>query len=122
MTYFIWHYTSGFRAGLIVARDLNRFVLNFFSLPLLFKTLFSPWRRLGESYARGLNPEQWLATFTVNLLMRLIGAFIRLTLILIGLVTLLIVAIISVVALLIWLLLPVVFISLLVAGLFLLTA
>ncbi len=120
MTYLIWHYTSGFRSALIVARNLNRFVLNFFSLPVLVQTLFSPWRRLSESYAKGLSPNLWLQSLTVNLLMRLVGAVIRLVMIVIGAGVLIIMASLSLVMLLAWLLLPVVFISLIVGGLFLL--
>ncbi len=120
MTYLILHYTSGFRSALTIARDLNRFVLNFFSLPVLVQTLFQPWRRLSESYAKGLSPSLWLQSLTVNLLMRLVGAVIRLVMIIIGLAVLIISALLSLVVLLAWLLLPVIFISLVVGGLFLL--
>lgn len=121
MTYLIWHYTSGFKAGLAVARDVNYFIANFFSLPILVKTLFSPWRRLAETYGKGLNPEQWFETLIVNVLMRVVGAIIRLAMIVSGLIILVLVLLVSLLALLAWLLLPVIFISLVVGGLFLIS-
>ncbi len=121
VAYLIWHYTSGFKAGLIVARDLARFVFNFFSLAVLIKTWLKPWRRLGETYAKGLAPEKWFETLVVNILMRLVGVLIRTVMIVIGLLVWLAVLAGALFALLAWLLWPVIFISLVVGGLFLLT-
>lgn len=118
--YVIWHYTAGLWAALAVARNLLRFTFHFFSVGLMFKTLFSPWRRLGEDYASGLHPNEWLATLTVNTLMRVVGAAMRLVLIIFGLIALVVVAVGSVVVMLMWILWPVLVLTSLMGGLFLL--
>jgi hypothetical protein len=119
LTYFIWHYTAGFLAGLQVAGRINLFIVQFFSLPLLFKTLFSPWRRLAENYASGLEPEKWLETLVVNLLMRVVGAIIRSAMIMVGVLGSLLTLGLTLLALALWLLLPAVVVGLIVVGLML---
>ena len=118
--YVIWHYTAGLWAAFRVCVNFLRFTFNFFSIPLLFKTLFSPWRRLGEEYSSGLHPSEWLTSFTVNTLMRVVGAVIRLALIIFGLIALAVVSVGSVVVMLAWILWPVLILTSLVGGLFLL--
>lgn len=118
--YVIWHYTAGLWAAFGVAGNLIRFTAHFFSIGLLFKTLFSPWRRLGEQYSSGLHPNEWLATLTVNILMRVVGAVIRLFLIVFGLVAVVIVTVAVGVAILVWILWPVLILTSIVGGLFLL--
>lgn len=117
--YILWHYTLGLAAAAAFGFNLVRFLVNFFSLGLLAKTLFAPWRRLGETYARGLQPNAWFETLIVNTLMRLIGVIIRLSLIAAGLVVSGLAIILALLAVVLWLMMPVLFIGLMVGGLFL---
>lgn len=120
--YILWHYTLGLRSAAVFGGNLLRFLFNFFSVVLLLKTLFTPWRRLGEGYAKGLRPGAWFETLIVNTLMRLIGAIIRLSLIVAGLATLVVGVVLAVVILIVWLLLPIIWVGLLVGGLFLIVS
>jgi hypothetical protein len=86
--YFRWHYSNGIQDFFRVWGNFIWFFFNFFSITLLLGTLFSPFHRLDEGYAKGLYPSKWLETFIVNTLMRLIGACIRLFLIAVGCVAL----------------------------------
>ena len=117
--YILWHYTLGLRSTAAFGTNLLRFLFAFFSLSLLIRTLFSPWRRLGEDYTKGLRPGAWFETFVINTLMRLVGFLIRLGLIFAGVVTLLLGVILFLSLVIGWLLAPVIIISLAVAGLFL---
>lgn len=118
-TYVIWHYTAGLKAALGLALNFIRFTANFFSLQLLLKTLFSPWRRLGEHYVSGLHPSEWLSTFLVNTLMRIVGAIIRLILIIVGLIMIIITAVFGLLVMIVWVLWPVLIILAISGGLFL---
>ena len=75
--YFAWHYTGGLLACLRLWADFLWFIYHFFSAPVIMRTLFTPWRRLGEPYRSGFDPERALETFIVNLLMRLFGLVVR---------------------------------------------
>ena len=104
--YLYWHYVLAWRDGFRIYRDLLWFVGHFFSIPTLIKTWLSPWRRLGETYQGGLDPEAWFSALLVNLLMRVVGALARTILILIGLLTWLVTALAGVVMAAVWLVLP----------------
>ncbi len=75
--YLAWHYTGGLLACLRLWGDFLWFIYNFFSVPIIVRTLFAPWRRLGESYRGGFDPGRMFETFIVNILMRLFGFVVR---------------------------------------------
>ena len=61
------------------------FNLNYFSIPLLLKTFFSPWHRYKVSYGKGFDFQRYLEAFFSNLIFRILGAIVRSFLIFIGL-------------------------------------
>jgi hypothetical protein len=119
LAYVRWHYGKGFSEFVDIARNFFGFLLHFFSFKLLLRTLFSPWKRIGESYEKGLHIESVLSVFIVNSLMRVVGLFSRLSIILLGLAATLVFFVVSFVSSVIWLLMPIVIGSLLAAAFFL---
>lgn len=103
---FSWWYTNGWRdqAELCGAR-LSR-VSDRFSITLLLRSLFSPFRQISadDNYGPGLDAKvrAWLD----KLISRCIGAMIRSVLILMGALLLLFEVIIAAVRLVVWPLLP----------------
>ncbi len=88
-----WLYFDVPRNILKAWRNFLLYNLEYFSIPLLFKTLFSHWRRYGYSYPRGFDIKGYLEIFASNLISRILGAIMRTILIIIGIfVELLIVA------------------------------
>ncbi|OHA17751.1 MAG: hypothetical protein A2664_04025 [Candidatus Taylorbacteria bacterium RIFCSPHIGHO2_01_FULL_46_22b] len=84
-SYLLWHYTEGLRDMTRVWTNFLWFLYNFFSIPILAKTLFEPWRRIQEQKHRGgFSPEDIAETLMTNTIMRLVGALIRLCTIAIG--------------------------------------
>lgn len=83
--YFFWHYTKALKKLIGNCRTFLLFILHFFSIGILFKTLFKPWQRLGEEYKKGFDIGAFLSSFFINFLMRIIGFLIRLVVIIIGL-------------------------------------
>ena len=75
--YFFWHYSLALAAWWRIYGNLLWFLYHFFSLPIIIRTLFAPWRRLAEPYPKGFNPAATAETLVVNGLMRLIGLIIR---------------------------------------------
>jgi len=110
--YVWWHYTN---AVLELSRNyLNilGFLENFFSLGHLSRNLLSPWKRLGEEYPRRFDPGAFVSTLIVNLLMRVVGIFVRLIFIVFGLMVILLSTIVFVLFLTIWLFLPFILVAL----------
>lgn len=83
--YFTWHYTRAIADLLRIWSNFFWFFWHLFSIPLLLRTLLTPFHRLHETYRPGLRPEDWASAFIVNTLMRLVGMVVRLFTILIGL-------------------------------------
>jgi hypothetical protein len=84
-----------------------KFNLNYFSVPVLLATFFSPWRRYSLTYGKGLKPGRYFETFTFNLMSRGIGAFLRLFFIFLGLLVEVFIFLCGAVIFLVWLLLPI---------------
>lgn len=95
--YLTWHYTSAYRYALLVWANFMWFIVHFFSLPLLFRTLFSPWKRMREEYHRG-GFEDIAGVVIVNAMSRLVGFLVRFFFIVLGFLSLLVL----VVGLLFW--------------------
>ena len=103
----LWHFSDMPKNLLRVWRNYFLFASNYFSIPLLLKTLFSPWHRYKWKYPRGFQLWEYLETFLSNLIARIIGAIVRIILILIGIVALIFVFILGAIIFFSWLVLPV---------------
>ena len=104
--FFIWHYGEGLAATYRNALDAVGGCFKFFSVPDLFRTLFTPWHRMAESYGRGFLIQKALSTLVINLFSRVVGATIRLVVIVVGIAASAIAFGASVLAVLLWILLP----------------
>lgn len=104
--YFFWHYSTAFKEGMNIWKNFLWFIGHFFSIGLLFRTLFQPLMRLREYYSRGFDPKQYLETLAINTIMRLVGFAVRLAIIAIGLGIGAAVIIAGISVFIIWLFLP----------------
>lgn len=104
--YFIWHYGRAIKEIYGIGRNFLWFLWHFFSIEVIAKTFFSPWRRMNEQYMRGFNLEAVLSSFIVNSLMRIVGVIIRAITLLIALFGLLTAILLFFVFLFLWLILP----------------
>lgn len=108
-----WHFFEVPRKILKAWKNFLLFNLNYFSVPLLLKTLFSHWRRYVWMYPRGFDFWGYFDTSMSNLISRIMGAFCRIVLIIIGVFAEILICIAGPIVLCVWILLPI----LLVAGL-----
>ncbi len=88
-------------------RNFLLFNLNYFSIPLLLKTFFSPWRRYKVSRGKGFDIGKFLEASFSNLIFRILGAVLRSFLIFIGLLAEIFIIFAGVIVLLGWLVLPI---------------
>lgn len=78
-----WWYTDGWRERYRMTREAIVKTLDYFSISLLLKTLFSPFRQISAGKVRGPIGVQ-LQAFLDRLVSRLIGAMVRSMIIFVG--------------------------------------
>lgn len=106
LAYIKWHYSRGLQELFGVAGNFLWFIVHFFSFKLLLKTLFAPWKRLGEHYEGGLDLSAFASALVVNSLMRAVGFVTRILVLSVGLISYLLILIFSFFVLIIWVLAP----------------
>ena len=105
--YLAWHYSQGLHEIFEEEKNLLWFGYHFFSLPLLITTLFRPIYRIHETSPQGgLDLEIIFENIAVNSIARLVGFFLRITMILFGLLFEFALLLINLFLLLSWLLIP----------------
>jgi len=103
----VWQFFDAPKAIWRAWRNFLLFNLNYFSLPLLFRTLFSHWHKYRYSYGRFFELWKNIEVLIFNLMSRLIGAMMRIAYIVIGFVVEIIIILGGAIILIGWLLLPV---------------
>src|SRR3989344_4259004 len=107
MEFLNWFYSKGIDYYFTSWSGSINWVLHYFSLGLLLKTLFSPWKRLiEEDKSPGFNLQKKFEIFTFNLISRGIGAVVRLTMFWVGIVFIIFVCLGGALGFVFWLMLP----------------
>jgi len=122
LQFWSWYYTGAVRNLIKTWRNFIIFVREYYSIPLLLKTLFYPWRRDITKYGRGFSIKNFLGTLSFNLISRSLGFFVRIFIIVLGFICLLGVIILGALALIVWLILPFVLLIFIGLGIFFLIA
>lgn len=104
---FSWWYGLGIAAFVAKLERMILSTLDFFSVSILFKTLFNPFRQIVGVSDNGSIAMQLRAVID-SLISRFIGAVIRLVTLLIGVLVIGLQAVASLLALLIWIVMPMV--------------
>jgi hypothetical protein len=79
----VWWYTEGWRQRLVALQGRIEGMMDYFSIDLLIKTLFAPFRQISAGRVDGPIDLQ-VRTFFDRLISRLVGAVARLIMIGIG--------------------------------------
>jgi hypothetical protein len=115
LEFFTWWYSQGWA---LLARNARRRVIrtsHLFSLPVLIRTLFAPWKRILTYPGAGF--EAKVRAATDNLVSRFVGFFVRIFVLFFAGLILLLVCLAAIVQLIAWPLLPPAALILLVKGL-----
>lgn len=108
--YIVWRFFDVPKNIIGAWQNYLAFNLNYFSIPLLFKTLFSYWHRYHMGYGRGFDLKRYFEAFTFNIISRVLGAVTRLFLIAIGIVVEIFIFFAGIIIFLLWLFLPVIWV------------
>ncbi len=104
--YLSWQFFDMPKNLLVAWGNFLKFNLNYFSIPLLLKTLFSPWRKYKWSYGKGFDIGRFLEVLFSNLISRILGAIMRIFLIVFGIIAEVFIIFIGLFLFLAWLALP----------------
>jgi len=116
--YFLWHYTFGLKNIWHVWLNLLWFINRLFSIPLLLRTLLSPWKRIQETEKTGFNLERFAENIVANMMSRVVGAFVRIPVILLGIFSLVSTLIFGVLFYIFWIFAPAFVFIIFAAGLY----
>ena len=100
-----WWYTIGWSQRARMIMDRLDGTMDFFSIGLLLRTMFSLFRQDGAGSVDGPLSVKFQA-FIGRLISRVIGAMIRCTVLLIGVVSITLQALLGIVVLLLWAIVP----------------
>ena len=111
VTWLVWHFVEVPKFLLTVWNNYILFALNYFSLPILLKSLFAPWRRYRWNYPKGIDVGEFLSTLISNAFSRLMGALMRIILIVVGIVFQIFVLLAGLIIILLLILIPFIIIA-----------
>lgn len=100
-----WWYGAGRRGRLTMIGERLAHAFDYFSIDLLIKTWFSPFRQISAGRVEGPLGVQVRAWFD-RLISRLIGGFVRTIVIIVGMIWLALQVVIGAIELAFWILLP----------------
>ena len=100
-----WWYGMGWRQRAAIVRERLASTMDYFSIDLLLKTLFSPFRQISAGQVNGPLAVKWRA-FVDRLVSRCIGAVVRSVLIVVGLLAIVFFGVIGLFSLVLWAVVP----------------
>ena len=116
--YLVWHYSTAYNDIVHIWWNYIWFVNHLFSVPDVIKSLFAPFKRLQEEKSSILiHPEEFFSNLLVNLIMRMVGFFLRTVIIFMALLGFTMVIIGGLLLLSLWTILPVLIVVLVINGL-----
>lgn len=116
--YLVWHYSMAYVDMAHIWWNYLWFVNHLFSVPDVMMSWIAPFKRLQEDKVNILmHPEEFFSGLFINIMMRIVGFFLRTAIIFMALVAFLIVIIGGGIFLLLWTGLPVIVVSLFIQGL-----
>jgi hypothetical protein len=106
--YLVWHYSTAYVDIFHVWWNYIWFVNHLFSVPDVLRTWIAPFKRLHEERANILlHPEAFFSGLVVNIIMRIVGIFLRTALLCIALLAFIVVIIGGILFISLWTVLPV---------------
>jgi hypothetical protein len=105
-SWILWHYVISLERIYRQWKDFLKFNMDYFSIPFLLRTIFSPWKKYKISYGRGFDIAKIFEALTFNVFSRFIGAGIRTLVILFGLLSQFLILLFGIFIIFFWIILP----------------
>ena len=102
----LWHYGVALPYTYKRWGDVCRFNYDYFSIPFLLKTFFTPWRKYSFSYQKGFDAARFFEALTFNAFSRFMGALVRAIVIFIGIISQVVVSLLGLLVVFFWIIVP----------------
>lgn len=106
MAFFSWWYKEGWERQMTSVKNRLIGLIDTFSIDLIMRTLFAPFRQISAEGSQGPIGLQ-LRAFLDRLISRFIGAMVRMFVLIAGCIVIALTAIVGVIYLMVWPLIPV---------------
>lgn len=103
-----WHFYETPKFLFSVWKNYILFALNYFSILILIKSLFSPWRKYTWKYPKIVEFREFLNTLISNFFSRLLGAIMRVFLIIAGILSQVLIVFAGLIVFVLWFLVPII--------------
>ena len=103
--FFSWWYGVGYKERFLLVRERLASALDYFSIGLLLKTLFAPYKQISAGKVRGPLPVI-LRAWVDRSISRIIGAIVRIIVLVMGIIVITAVIAIGIITLLLWAIVP----------------
>lgn len=100
-----WWYGAGWRQRVVILRERLAKTVDYFSIDLLAKTLFAPFRQISAGRVNGPLGVKMQAFFD-RLISRMIGMMIRSTMIVMGVGTIIVHSVLGLITVIMWAFIP----------------
>jgi hypothetical protein len=105
--YVYWHYTNGVKSFIYNFVSILIFEYHFFSVGILFRTLFQPFQKVHEQYSNTMfDVKNFFTSLVINTIMRIIGFGVRSCLIIVYILATIATLLIFPILLITWVILP----------------
>ncbi len=102
-----WWYSAGWKLRLSSTTTHVKRWVDYFSVDILLKTMFAPWRQNAFSARPGSGLQGKVRVFFDNLVSRMVGFFVRVSVLIAAFFTVIFVFIFNIVVFLIWPFIPI---------------
>jgi len=116
-----WYYGEATKNVLTAWKNYIIFDANYFSIPLLLRTLFAPWRRDITRKPKGLDFKKLFEYFAFNTISRGLGFLVRFITVLVGMLFIVFTILAGAIFFVFWIFLPFILAGLLIFAIVLLT-
>ena len=120
LVFWRWYYGEAIKDVLTGWKNYIIFSLNYFSIPLLLRTIIAPWKRDITKKPRGFDFKKIFEYITFNLISRGIGFLVRFFTIIVGIIFFFLVLVFGLIFFIVWLILPFAIIGLFILAIILL--
>lgn len=100
-----WWYSAGWRQRFTMLKERLANTIDYFSIDLLARTLFAPFRQISAGTVNGSLGVK-LHAFLDRLISRMIGAMVRSTMIVVGIGAIFLHSVIGIISLTVWAIIP----------------
>lgn len=115
-----WYYGEAVKNVLLAWKNYIIFASNYFSIPLLLRTLFAPWKRDITRKPKGLDFKKLFEYFAFNLISSGLGFLVRFVTVCVGIISLIATVIVGAIFFVFWVFLPLILVGLLIFAIILL--